>query len=763
VKSCPRCGEENLDRARFCHACGRPLLAPAYDDRDVKKMVTVLFADVVDSTGLAVRLGPDRFRRVMAAYFDAAKSTVERHGGTIEKFIGDAVMAVFGIPELHEDDALRAVRAASEFNRALERINAELASTRLAPIKVRCGIDTGEVLAGGIAEGESLVSGDTVHVAARLQQIAAPGEVLFGRATYRLVAGSVRAHSLAALSLKGFDDAIHAYKLVEVLPERLQDSLPLDAPLVGRDHEMGLLYEAFERVCERRRCELFTVLGNVGVGKTRLVLEFMRAVEDDAVLLHSRCLSYGESSTFYPLTDIVKQSLNMSDDEPQSSGRGKLEAVVSRRASKAIAQLIGLQDLQGPAVDNFWAVAELLTTVGRKRPLVVVVDDIQWGEATFLELIKQTVERATSAAVLVVCIARTELLELNRGWLKEQENAASVMLAPLGDQECTRLVDYVLGAGRTSSDARQLIVSSAQGNPLFLHEMLAMLIDEGLLVDEDGRYVLNIEPAALKVPPTIQALLAARLDRLDGDEGRLIETASVVGELFYESEMTALLEVDDKFLTESITALIDKELIRQDRSRFSDDRAYRFHHTLIREVAYERLPLEERARLHERFARHLEAAARGWSRSYQELVGYHYERAAGQRLELGYTDEHSRELVRSATNQLAAAGRKAFAGRDMPAAVNLLSRALALMGEDEPKRLELLPLFADALAEAGEHDAAYDVATEAIESARASGARGVESYALTVLLKLPRRPGFKISLGYGIGNQGMERGFRLRN
>jgi class 3 adenylate cyclase len=763
VKPCPRCGEENLDRARFCQACGRPLDATADDDRDVKKTVTILFADVVDSTGLAVRLGPDRFRRVMASYFDVAKSTVERHGGTIEKFIGDAVMAVFGIPELHEDDALRALRAASEFTRALERINAELASTGFAPIRVRCGIDTGEVLAGGIAEGESLVSGDTVHVAARLQQIAAPGEVLFGRATHRLVSGSIRAHSLEALSLKGFEDAIHAYRLVEVLPEHLHDSLPIDAPLVGRDHEMGLLYEAFERVCDRRRCELFTVLGNVGVGKTRLVLEFMRAVEGDATLLHGRCPSYGESSTFYPLTEIVKQSLNVTDDEAKSTVRRKLDAAVSRRAAKAIAQLIGLEDLQGSARDNFWAAAELLARISRSRPLVVVVDDIQWGEATFLELIKQTIERVASAPILVVCIARTELLELNRGWLKEQDNAASVMLAPLGDQECTRLVEYVLGAGRASDGARNLIVRSAQGNPLFLQEMMAMLIDEGLLVDEEGRYVLNIGPDVLKVPPTIQALLAARLDRLDKEEGKLIETASVVGELFYESEMAALLDVVDGSLGEGIVALIDKELIRQERSRFSDDRAYRFHHTLIREVAYERLPLEERARIHERFARHLETAARGWSRSYQELVGYHYERAAGHRLELGYTDEHSRELVRNATDQLAAAGRKAFAGRDMPAAVNLLSRALGLMAEDESKRLELLPLFADALAEAGEHDAAYDIATEAIESARVSGARGVESYALTVLLKLPRRPGFKISLGYGIGNQGMERGFRLRN
>ena len=726
-------------------------------------MVTVLFADVVDSTGIAIRLGPDRFRRVMAAYFDAAKATVERHGGTIEKFIGDAVMAVFGIPELHEDDALRAARAASEFEDALGAVNEELLAEGHTPLRLRCGVDTGEVLTGGIVEGESLVSGDTVHVAARLQQIAAPGEILLGRGTFRLVSASVRAHSLDPLLLKGFEDPFHAYRLIEVLREQALDSLPLDTPLVGRDHEIGLLYEAFERVWDKRRCELFTVLGNVGVGKTRMVLEFTREIEGEALVLLSRCPSYGESNTFYPFVEIVKQALNVSDDESQASVRQKLNSAMSGRASRAIAQLIGLEELRGPARDNFWAVGELLKAASRDHPVVVVIDDIQWGEQTFLELIKQTVERSPAAPILIVCIARTELLELNRGWLEERNNAASVLLAPLRDADCARLIEYVLGAGHATEEVRKLIVGSAGGNPLFLQEMLSMLMDEGLLVDDAGRYSLSIDPDSIRIPPTIQALLAARLDRLDKGYRQVIETASVVGEIFYASEIASLLDGDGGSATAGIAALIEKELVRPERSRFSDDNAYRFSHTLIREVAYERLPLEERARKHEQFARHLETAARGWSRSYQELVGYHYESAAGYRLELGYRDDHSNELVRKATQQLAAAGRKAFAGRDMPAAVNLLSRALGFMSDDDAERLDLLPILADALAEAGEHDAAYDVATEAIERARATGARGIESYALTILLKLPRRPGFKISLDYGIGNHGIERGFRLRN
>jgi class 3 adenylate cyclase len=760
VKICPRCGEENSERARFCQGCGHHLDGTAAS-REVRKMVTVFFADVVNSTGIASRLGPDRFRRVMTRYFEVAKATVERHGGTIEKFIGDAVMAVFGIPELHEDDALRAVRAASELAPALEAINAELDPHLGAAVRVRCGIDTGEVLTGGITEGESLVSGDTVHVAARLEQTARPGEILMGRSTFRLISGAVRAQPLEPLSLRGFASPIHAYRLVELVPEQARSIVRSDSPLVGRDHEIGLLYEAFERVLNKQRGELFTVLGGVGVGKTRLALEFVREAEGDALILQSHCPSYGESNTFYPLAEIVKQALDVSDDDSYSTVRGRIRSTVGPHAAKPIAQLIGLEDLDGSATESFWAVAELLTAFGRRQPIVILLDDIHWGEATFLRLIKETVARVDSAPVFFLCIARTEILEWHRGWLEEQDNAASVMLAPLSDQDCVRLVGYVLGRGYPSDDVQKLIVNSAQGNPLFLQEMLAMLIDEGLLVDDNGRHVLRTDPETIKVPPTIQALLAARLDRLAVDEHKVIETASVIGEMFYGSEINDLLGSEEGESAERfLPALINRELIRQERSRFSDDRAYRFHHTLIREVAYERLPLEERARLHEAFARHLEGAARGWSRSYQELVGYHFERAGGYRLELGYDDAHSRELVRLATQQLAAAGRKAFAGRDMPAAVNLLGRALGLMESDDTERLELLPLLAEALADAGESDSAYEIATEAIERARAVGNRGIESYALTVLLKLPRRPGFRLSLGYGIGRESV---YRLRD
>jgi predicted ATPase len=431
------------------------------------------------------------------------------------------------------------------------------------------------------------------------------------------------------------------------------------------------------------------------------------------------------------------------------------------QAASHIGQLIGLKEMQGPAKEKFWAVGKLFESLVSERPVVVAFDDIHWAGATFLELVKDVVLLVADAPVLILCLARTEILEHHRSWLEEDASTASVLLAPLSDDECTRLVEYVLGKGNPSSEAQAQIVRSAQGNPLFLQETLAMLIDDGLLVDDDGRYVLKIDPSHIQVPPTIHALLAARLDRLGHEERAVMQSASVVGDLFYRSEVAHLLGAGSKAaIDEHLSALIGKELVRSERSRFPDDPAYRFHHTLVREVAYDALATDSRAALHEAFARHLEDSARGWSRSYQELVGYHYERAHLYRKGLGLDDERTRALAGRAVEHLAAAGRKAHAGKDMPAAVRLLGRALAMLAAEDLIRVELLPVLADALADVGDYGRAHQVATEAIEEARRTGRRGIESYALTVLLKLPRQPGFRLSLGYGIAS---ETGFRARD
>jgi class 3 adenylate cyclase len=757
MKLCLQCGEENSARARFCQACGEPLGETFV--REDRRTVTVLYSDVVGSTRLSGRLGPEAFRRFMEAYIRAVREVIGRHGGTVEKFIGDAVVAIFGVPELHEDDAIRGVRAASELHAALEPLATELRLRWNTTLATRTAVNTGEVAAGGGGPGEPLVTGDVVNIAARLERAAGPDDVLLGPETYRLVRDLVRVEPLEPLCLRGIDEPVAAYRFVELSigagPPR-----KFDSPLIGRDHEIGLLQEAFDRVVAKHRCELFTVLGAVGVGKSRLVAEFAHAIESEALVLTGRCPSYGEANTFWPLAQIVRQALDISDGDPPAAARTKVELSLNGRsggseAALQLAELIGLADMDGPARERFWAVGKWFHRLAEHRPVVVMLDDIHWAEATFLQLIKDIAVLAAEVPLLVVCVARTELLEQHHGWLEEEESAASVMLAPLADDECARLVRYVLGGEGASEEVQTEIVKSAQGNPLFLQEMLAMLLDEGLLVDRDGRYVLTITPAMMRVPPTIHALLAARLDRLSLAERAVIESASVVGDLFYASEIAEIL--GDQLGPEVLGSLCEKELIGAEQSRFLDDAAFRFRHTLIREVAYEGLAQERRAQLHEQLADYLAAAARGWSRSYQELVGYHYERAHDYRVGLGFDDERAAGLGAEAAVQLCSASRKAHAAKDMPAAASLLGRAVALTGESSPNRLELLPVYAEALAESGDNEAAFEVATAAIEEARRTGRPGIESYALTVLLKLPRRPGFRLSLGLGVGG-----GFRTR-
>jgi class 3 adenylate cyclase len=763
MRVCSQCGESNSDRARFCQACGARL--PETEVlADVRRMVTIVFADVVDSTRISSRLDPESFREIMTRYFTDVRTCLERHGGTVEKFIGDAVMAVFGVPELHEDDALRAVRAAAEMRSSLDELNQALMSRWGVQIEVRTAVNTGLVVAGNPMLGQTLVTGDVVNVAARLLGRAGPGEILLGADTHRLVRDSVKTETLRPMTLKGIEGKVRALRLIDVLPEYSRPARRLEAPLVGREHELGLLYEAFERVVTKGRTQMFSILGAVGVGKTRLAEEFMRGVEDEGMVLHGRCLSYGEGSTFWPLLQIVKHAANITDKDAPHVAQGKIAALLgggeaAQKTSSAVSQLVGLKELRRPARERFWAIRDLFGALAVDRTLVLCVDDIHWAEPTLIELLKDLVEQLTDSPILIVCVARNELLDHHPGWLEDEENNSSVVLAPLNDEECRRLVEYVLGKNAPTGDTQDHIVRAAEGNPLFLAELLAMLIDEGLLVSSEGRYVLDLHPSAINVPPTIHALLAARMDRLAPEERSALEAASVIGEMFYLKELTSLVEREVQGLEGQLAVLLDKEFITTEKSRFSDDSAFSFHHSLVRDVAYEGMSKEKRARLHEILARYLEAAARGWSRWYQEVVGYHFERAYAYRSELGLRDSLTDELARRAAEQLGAAGRKAHIGGDMPAAAALLTRATALMPPDQQGRVELLPALADALAETGESDRAFDVATEAIERSRHASLRGVEAHALTVLLKLPRRPGFKLSLGYGIAP---DEGFRHR-
>jgi class 3 adenylate cyclase/tetratricopeptide (TPR) repeat protein len=707
-------------------ACGAPLAAESLGE--VRKTVTVVFSDVVGSTPLGERLDPETLRRLMSRYFDRMKAVVERHGGTVEKFIGDAVMAVFGIPAVHEDDALRAVRAAAEMRAALDDLNRQLERDHGVTVEARTGVNTGEVVAGDPSRGQTLATGDAINTAARLQQAASPGEILLGAPTFRLVRDGVKVDTMEPIELKGKEGVVEVFRLREVLPEAEAIPRRLDSPMVGRERERQVLRLAFDRAVEERTCHLVTVLGSAGVGKSRLIEEFLGSLSDEMTLLRGRCLPYGEGITFWPVAEVIRNAAGIGEEEPADDARAKLRALCEGEESgdlifERVAQVLGLTADSAVPEETFWAIRKLLESLARRGPLVVLFDDIHWAEPTFLDLIEHLADFSRDAPLLLVCLSRQELFDHRPGWGGGKVNATTMLLEPLDESECDVLIENLLGRARLSEEARDRIVDAAEGNPLFVEEMLSMLIDEGLLVRQNGDWVPTSDLSKVSVPPTIQALLAARLEQLDGEERAVIQRASVVGRVFYRG---AVAELSPEPVREAVgshlTTLVRRELIRPHATEFSDE-TYRFRHILIRDAAYEAMPKETRAELHERFAAWLEARAGERLREYEELLGYHLEQACRYRVELGPEDDRARVLARNAAGRFASAATRAQARGDAHAEVNLLSRAVALLPQEGPARLELLPDLGEALLDAGELHRADQVLAEAVEASAKTGNR----------------------------------------
>ena len=640
---CPSCGQENPEGFRFCGACGAELTA-ATAPREVRKTVTVLFCDVTGSTAMGERLDPESTRRVMGRYFEAMREAIERHGGTVEKFIGDAVMAVFGVPVVHEDDALRAVRAAADMRTALAALNDELERDWGVRIESRIGVNTGEVVTG---EGDSIATGDAVNVAARLEQHAAPGEALLGESTYRLVRDAVTTEPVEPVVAKGKSQPLAAFRLTglvegaEFIPRRL------DSPLVGRENELAQLQRAFDHAVSERVAYQFTLLGPAGIGKSRLVRELHDRV--DATLLTGRCLPYGEGITYWPLMEI--------------------DPLASQLDFEANRDEIALNTRR------------ILERLARNQPLVVVFDDLQWAEPTFLDLVDHVTDLARDAPILLVCSARPELLDARPGWGGGKLNATTMLLEALSETESTQLVDNLLA--RVNADLKAQIAVAAEGNPLYLEEMLAM-VAEG----RNGEFA---------VPPTIQALLAARLDHLAPDERAAVECAAIQGQEFRHDALVTL--VPNQLAGR--LADVYQSLVRKDLIRPAGDDTSRFKHLLLRDAAYEALPKEQRAGLHERFADWMEATAP----ELGEILGYHLEQAYRYRAELGPVDAAGEELARRAAGLLAAAGQRAADRSDVHATINLLERAVRLLPEDDPEAVALYPELGTAIADGGDLEA----------------------------------------------------------
>jgi class 3 adenylate cyclase/tetratricopeptide (TPR) repeat protein len=661
----------------------------------MRKTVTVVFSDVTGSTALGERLDPESLRRVMGRYFDEMKAVVERHEGTVEKFIGDAVMAVFGIPIVHEDDALRAVRAAAEMREQLNALNEELERDWGVRIEVRTGVNTGEVVAGNGSSGQRFATGDAVNVAKRFEEAAPPGEILLGDTTWRLVRDAVEVEPLDDLELKGKSGSVMAYRLLSIQPGAAGRARRLNSPMVGRDRERAALVQAYERVVGDRACHLFTVLGAAGVGKSRLIAEFLNGLGESAAAVQGRCLPYGDGITFWPVLEVVR----MLGAEPAS---------------------VGLAEATSPSDETAWAVRKLFEARAQERPLVVVFDDVQWGEPTFLDLVEHVADLSRDAPILLVCLARPELLDSRSGWAGGKFNATSVLLEPLAEDESAELINNLLGRTELDAEVRARVAEAAEGNPLFVEEMLGMLIDDGLLERQNGYWIATGDLKAVSVPPTIHALLSARLDRLGPDERAVVERGSVEGRVFHRGAVAELAprEIRDG-VTGHLQALVRKELLRPDSAEFVGDDAFRFRHILIRDAAYNAMPKELRAELHERFAAWLEHVAGPRVIEYEEILGFHLEQAHRYRVELAPLDDRAQSLGRAAATHLSAAAERALARGDAPAAASLFERALKIVPPESPDVPRMLCDLGLALSDRGEFQRAERVLADALSAAEA--------------------------------------------
>ncbi|HET7515651.1 MAG TPA: adenylate/guanylate cyclase domain-containing protein, partial [Gaiella sp.] len=532
---CATCGRESPDDFGFCPGCGASLGAAP---REFRKVVTVLFCDLAGSTAMGERSDPEALRALMNRYYDTARGVLERHGGTVEKFVGDAVMAVFGIPVASEDDALRATRAAVELRDVVHELG----------LHARIGVNTGAVVAG---EGETLVTGDAVNVAARLEQAAGEGEILLGEDTLRLVRDAVTADGLE-LTLKGKSEPVPAYRLRTLDVQAVGVARRLERPMVGRERERARLRADFDDVVATRSCRLFTLIGPAGIGKSRLVADFLEHVGDHATVAGGRALSYGEGITYWPLVEMLVQL--------------GIEPSEALRSSPAETQLATRALLEERAVE---------------RPLVLVVDDLHWAEEPMLDLIGHVVDWSRAAPILVLCVARPELLDIRPGWGGGKLNATSILLEPLPDSEARRLADGLLLDVELDVETRARILATADGNPLFLEEMAALAREADGTVD---------------VPPTIRALLQARLDALNDDERVVVERGAVEGQIFHRAAVTALAPASPRVdVPHQLLSLVRKEVVRPDQAVIAGDDAFRFRHLLIRDTAYEGLPKAVRA------------------------------------------------------------------------------------------------------------------------------------------------------------------------
>ncbi len=729
---CSSCGQDNPGEARFCSACGARF-EPALTGGE-RKIVSVLFVDVTGSTGLADRLDAEELREVMSAWFAAIRTEIEAQGGTVEKYIGDAVMAVFGVPVAHEDDPARALRAALAVRDRLVGLNDELAESHALRIEIRTGINTGEaVTTASPAPGEGMVTGVAVNAAARLEQLAEPGQILVAERTVRATPG-FRFDDLGLLELRGKEERVHAFSLLEEEREAPIRGIPgVRAPLVGRDQELDLLLSLQERVTAERRPQLVTIYGDPGVGKSRLVQELferLASLPDPPRILVGPCLSYGDGIAYWPLAEILKNLARVSDDDPAGIVLRRIDELVESllggtaahakaATAAALAFTLGLDGgstefarLQPTSIraELHKAWRAVLSAAAEQGPLVVAVEDIHWADPVLLDLLEEVAERA-QGPLLFVCPARPALTDWRPTWGGGRRSFSAVFLGPLSPESAGVLAGHLLDVDGLPEAARSRILERAEGNPFFLEEILRQLIDEGRIVREGTRWQATDGLEHVALPDTVQAVLAARIDLLEPSEKHTLQQASVVGRVFWRGAVTALV-ADQETVDPDLRRLEERELVTERlTSSLLGEEELAFSHILTRDVAYETLPRRERPKAHALVASWIEETTGDRRGEFVGLLAHHYwEAYRGARLDRSYDSDELERLRERAFQLLVEGSTAALRGAAYRGARSLAESALEVAATPE-ERAAAFEALGHGFKHAGFGDGAWSAFT----------------------------------------------------